>query len=60
MKTRVTVCVRLKRREKVKNQLSNGVAYKAKVGLTCLSQRIRVQVMKDVYLLPAGQVNAVL
>lgn len=41
------------------DQLSNGIAYEAKVGYTCLSQRVRIQVMKDAYLLQTNQVNAV-
>lgn len=41
------------------DQYSNGVAYEAKVGYTCLSQRIKTQILKDAYLMKNGDVTAV-
>ncbi len=41
------------------DQFSNGVAYEAKVGYTCLSQRIKTQILKDVYLMKNGDVSSV-
>ena len=38
--------------------LADGVAYEAKVGYTCLSQRIKNQILKDVYLME-GDVKTV-
>jgi hypothetical protein len=35
------------------------VAHEAKVGYTCLSKRIRIQIEKDAWLLKANQVDAV-
>lgn len=38
---------------------SNNVAYEAKVGYTCLSERIKTQILKDAWLLKNGYVNDV-
>lgn len=41
------------------DQLSKGVAYEAKVGYTCLSNRVKIQIQKDACLLEYGEVNDV-
>lgn len=41
------------------DQYSQRVAYEAKVGYTCLSNRIKTQVLKDAYLLADNQVKGV-
>lgn len=41
------------------DQLSNGVAYEAKVGYTCLSNRVKIQIQKDAYLLKNEEVKGV-
>ena len=40
--------------------LYDNVAYESKVGYTCLSQRIRIQILKDAWLLENGQVDEVI
>lgn len=39
------------------DQLSKNIAYEAKVGYTCLSQRIKMQILKDAYLKNSGAVD---
>ena len=38
---------------------SDGIAYEAKVGYTCLSKRIKLQVLKDAYLIEQNKVDKV-
>ncbi len=38
---------------------NDGVAYESKVGYTCLSQRVRMQILKDGWLLQNGMVDEV-
>lgn len=42
------------------DQLSEGVAYESKVGYTCLNTRIKLQILKDEYLLQEKRVKGVI
>jgi|BioPla2DNA2_1021312.scaffolds.fasta_scaffold101836_2 hypothetical protein len=41
------------------DQYANNIAYESKVGYTCLSSRIRLQILKDAWLVDNGYVDAV-